>query len=188
MTGSIGDDALGGRLRRLKRHGCALPITGEVGDRTRAEATRRLLGAPLEPRRRVLVLVDPTVGTAEDRLPTGAGPADDSVVVDARVGRGASRADAGRTDVDPAGAERVRTLRERVVDAVGDVSHGTLEEGEFRSVSTRWRRSPPRSRPTSPAGRLTPTASTPGRCRSTNRSSATGPRPASARWYGSCGC
>ncbi|GGL52740.1 DUF7504 family protein [Halocalculus aciditolerans] len=88
------------RLASLKQRGCSLLVTGDVPDEGRMLATRRLLGAPEEPRRRVLVLNDEHPG---HYLPSGVSADDDTVRV--------LRPDAG----DPT------SLRDAVADAVDDL-------------------------------------------------------------------
>lgn len=72
-------------LKRLKRDGCAVLVTGEVPPRALRAATRTLFGAPGEGHQRVLALTDPSVGEPTDVLPADAHPGDDRVrVVDGR--------------------------------------------------------------------------------------------------------
>lgn len=66
------------QLASLKEHGCSLLVTGDVPDEGHMLATRRLLGAPDEPRRRVLVLNDQHPA---HYLPCGVSAADDTVRV-----------------------------------------------------------------------------------------------------------
>ncbi|MFC4358196.1 hypothetical protein ACFO0N_09575 [Halobium salinum] len=87
MGVSGGDEgaALAARLRRLKRDGCVLLVTGDVDARARAEATRRLLGDPLQARTRVVILTAPDAEAVETHLPAGVAPDGEAVrVVDRR--------------------------------------------------------------------------------------------------------
>lgn len=78
-------------LRRLKREGATLLVTGEVGAAVRAQQTRRLLGSPREERARLLALADESA--AANYLPAPVAPTDDRVTVvehDASVRSGAA--------------------------------------------------------------------------------------------------
>lgn len=68
-------------LRRLKREGCNLLVTGEVPVVVSDAATRRLLGAPFEDRRRVLAFTSAGVERVTARLPGGCRPTDRDVTV-----------------------------------------------------------------------------------------------------------
>lgn len=100
------------RLESLKEHGCSLLVTGDVPEEGRVLATRRLLGASAEPRRRILVLGD---DRPEPYLPGGVAPSDDTVRV--------LRPDTA----DPRG------LRELVADAAVELEPpGGYHPGELR--------------------------------------------------------
>lgn len=66
-------------LRRLKREGCNLLVTGEVPVAVTDAATRRLLGAPFEERRRILAFTNAGVDRVASRLPGGCRPSDPDV-------------------------------------------------------------------------------------------------------------
>lgn len=55
-------------LSRLKRRGCVL-LTGTVNEPVSVRVTRRLLGTPREPRKRILTLTDATADRVAARLP-----------------------------------------------------------------------------------------------------------------------
>lgn len=68
-------------LRRLKREGCNLLVTGEVPVEVSDAATRRLLGAPFEDRRRILAFTNAGVERVSGRLPGGCRPSDRDVTI-----------------------------------------------------------------------------------------------------------
>jgi len=57
------------KLRRMKRNGCNLLVTGNVREEASRRATRRLLGSPEETRTRLLGLTDRDREDAPDLLP-----------------------------------------------------------------------------------------------------------------------
>ncbi|GGL52728.1 DUF7504 family protein [Halocalculus aciditolerans] len=67
------------RLDALKTDGCSLLVSGDVSSYAGHAATRRLMGAPTESRRRVLVLGGDV--PAGHCLPGGVAPTDDHVAV-----------------------------------------------------------------------------------------------------------
>ncbi|MFC7166339.1 DUF7504 family protein [Halospeciosus flavus] len=68
-------------LSRFKRCGCNLLVTGEVAQEVTALASRRLMGAPFEDRKRLLVLTDSEAKGVGAHLPGAAVADDDSVKV-----------------------------------------------------------------------------------------------------------
>lgn len=68
-------------LRRLKRRGCCLLVTGSVNERVRAVQSRHLFGDAGAPRQRVLTLTDATPVGVTQYLPAGIEPEQPSVTV-----------------------------------------------------------------------------------------------------------
>lgn len=68
-------------LRRYKRDGCTLLVTGAVDTTATARATRKLLGSPAERRVRLLGLTDPAFDGPAPLLPGGVSRGDDDVTV-----------------------------------------------------------------------------------------------------------
>lgn len=130
-------------LSRFKRRGCALLVTGEVGQDVTALATRRLLGAPFEDRKRVLVLTDSEAMGVGAHLPGGCTPNDDSIEVIRHevTTRSATAADSiDSTAADGAGGSRagVRVgtdlddLRDEIDAAVDRLGGSDLGPAELR--------------------------------------------------------
>lgn len=120
-------------LSRFKRRGCTLLVTGEVGQDVTALATRRLLGAPFEDRKRVLVLTDSEAMGVGAHLPGGCTPSDDSIeVIDAKVN---TRSAAAAT---PSGGQRLKSqtdldaLLEDIDAAVERLGGSDLGPAELR--------------------------------------------------------
>ncbi len=123
-------------LQALKREGCNLLVTGAVSGTVTDTATRRLLGAPHEERKRVLALADVALDRVDDRLPGGCRRTDPDVCVVAR--RNAARSTAATSgttaDLDRVVDSDLRTFREAICDAVagyGEAADG-LDPAEFR--------------------------------------------------------
>lgn len=68
-------------LSRLKDGGCNLLVTGTVGTDVTDAMSRRLLGASDHSRKRVIALIDRSIGDAEDLLPQGVSVGDPSVAI-----------------------------------------------------------------------------------------------------------
>lgn len=81
MRFSLDDPDFESYLRTLKRHGCAILVTGEASRSVFAAMTRQLLGAPSEPRKRLLALTNTTTSDAGRLLPDGIGVDDSDVQV-----------------------------------------------------------------------------------------------------------
>lgn len=132
-------------LARLKVEGCNLLLTGEVPGEVADVASRRLLGAPSEDRKRLLVFTDASVDRVPARLPGGVGPTDPDVRVveqaECTRSAAASLTDAG-PGIDAAAppfpvrsvGEDLAELRTAIGDAVSefDEATGGLEPAQFR--------------------------------------------------------
>lgn len=70
-SGNATSPAFGEVLSGLKRRGCNLLVTGETSERVVARATRRLMGDPAEPRKRVLAFAGAADRHVDDCLPAG---------------------------------------------------------------------------------------------------------------------
>lgn len=79
---------IGSVLRRLKRRGCTLLVTGDVPEQVSGLATRRLLGDSDCDRKRMLAFTGAPVQHVDHCLPPGVSRSDSDVwVVDAEAGR-----------------------------------------------------------------------------------------------------
>lgn len=124
-------------LGRLKREGCNLLLTGEVPAEVSDAATRRLLGAPFERRRRVLAFADAAADRVTSRLPGGCRPSDDDVTVIERRGttRSAAAEPAGDRGFPVVGVGAdLSAFESAILDAVEayDRRDGGLEPAELR--------------------------------------------------------
>lgn len=123
-------------LHALKQDGCNLLVTGAVSGSVTDAATRRLLGAPLEERKRVLALADAALADVDDRLPGGCSPADPEVRVVARrnAARSAAAAPEATANSDRVVRSSLRAFRGAICDAVAgyDEMADGLDPAEFR--------------------------------------------------------
>ncbi|MFD1513682.1 DUF7504 family protein [Halomarina rubra] len=137
--GDGGSPRFAAALRRLKREGARLLVTGEVNAAVHARQTRLLLGSPREERVRVLALVG---GSSPSRfLPDGVAPTDDDVAVVTHGDTRSTAADVSSTDADvsPSSAGEFPTDRldgfsaavQSAVDCQRTV-HGPLSPAELR--------------------------------------------------------
>lgn len=122
-------------LQRLKQEGCNLLVTGEVPVVVSDAATRRLLGAPFEKRRRILAFTDAGVERVPSRLPGGCRPGDRDVTVieqteDTRS-TAVERTGGGRFDVTGVGPG-LGSLEAAILDAVAAYERTGLEPSELR--------------------------------------------------------
>lgn len=131
-------------LRRLKREGCNLLVTGAVSEDVTVQATRTLLGAADADRKRIVALGDSRQGNVRDRLPQGVTDDDPGVWVIDQQARQRSVPQAARaagTDLPSATDDRdaLERLREEIVVAIEyfDGLEGGLTPAELRlSVSS----------------------------------------------------
>ncbi|SDM00331.1 hypothetical protein SAMN04487949_0460 [Halogranum gelatinilyticum] len=130
-----GDEArtLDDVLSRLKRRGCALLVTGCVGDDVSARLTRRLLGSPAEQRRRLLVLSGADADRVATRLPPGVAASDPDVrVVDVTATDRSTAVDTPRgAPSDASGPSAIEVLQV-FTDAVDALDDGDLDPSELR--------------------------------------------------------
>ncbi|WP_435095183.1 DUF7504 family protein [Halarchaeum sp. P4] len=117
-------------LRRYKRDGCSILVTGAAGASATARATRKLLGSPAERRVRLLALTDPAFDDPSTLLPGGVDTDDEALrVLDYR--------DTARTAVlaDRPGDGCADTDIERLPDVAADTAERatTADEGAFRA-------------------------------------------------------
>ncbi|WP_224332992.1 DUF7504 family protein [Haloprofundus halobius] len=115
----------------MKERGCNLLVTGAVSEPVTARATQRLLGSPVEERKRLVTLTDTPTRDVDSRLPIGVS-ADDTgvrVVERRRIERSAAEA-AGRESASDTG---LRCLEGEISRAVAslDGGHG-FSPGELR--------------------------------------------------------
>lgn len=129
-----GERTLGDVLSRLKRRGCALLITGCVGEGVSARLTRRLLGSPAEQRRRLLVLSGADPDRVATRLPPGVAATDADVrVVDVTTAGRSTAVDrrSRRTPSDTPSPAPEHVLR-AFTDALDTLDDGDLDPAELR--------------------------------------------------------
>lgn len=123
-------------LQALKQEGCNLLVTGAVSGEVTDAATRRLLGAPFEDRKRVLALADAALDRVDDRLPGGCRRTNPDVTVVARrnAARSTAATPAAGVDSDRVVASDLRAFREAICDAVAgyDEAADGLDPAEFR--------------------------------------------------------
>lgn len=122
-------------LQCLKREGCNLLVTGEVPVAVSDAATRRLLGAPFEERRRILAFTNAGMERVTSRLPGGCRPGDRDVTVieqrDDTRSTAVERAGDGRFPVT--GAEPgLDGLETAILDAIERYEREGLEPAELR--------------------------------------------------------
>lgn len=122
------------RFEQLKLDGCAILVTGDVSATAQRAVARTLLGAPDEPRRRVLALTDPSVGDPADLLPVGSHPADGEQVrvLDHRETESAADAAFEDSPFAPPGADALDDLHLAVHTALAAVEPDDPAGGEVR--------------------------------------------------------
>lgn len=119
----------------LKRRGCNVLVTGDVGEETSRRLTRKLLGAPDVPRTRVLALTDRDREDAPALLPEGVSVDDDAVhLLDYDAGtRSASGATATAPDPNAGRAPKaLDDLRLDLCDAVAAAAADGLDPAQLR--------------------------------------------------------
>ncbi|WP_224447934.1 DUF7504 family protein [Haloprofundus salilacus] len=117
-------DPLRGELMRLKERGCNLLVTGAVSESVTARATQRLLGSPVEERKRLVTLTDTPTSAVDSRLPIGvsADDADVRVIERQRVERSAAEAvERG----DGGGDAELRRLEGEISRAIASLDDGS---------------------------------------------------------------
>ncbi|USZ68279.1 hypothetical protein NGM10_00715 [Halorussus salilacus] len=130
-------------LTRLKQDGCNLLVTGAVSEDVTEQATRTLLGAPDEDRKRIVALADSGGRAVDERLPAGVDATGSDVwVVDQRAHRRSvpRAAESGEVDLPtPGDDDGLAQLREELVIAIDyfDGATDDLGPSELRlSVSS----------------------------------------------------
>lgn len=123
-------------LRRLKRRGSNILVTGNVPDWLSATASRVLFGYG-ERRYRILSLIDRTIDSPESRLPETASAADATTwIIDQRNGERSipAAATSAASYLDPPEKDNVRQLRDEIQTAISfyEEHSGGLDPAELR--------------------------------------------------------
>lgn len=122
-------------LSRFKRCGCNLLVTGEVAQEVTALASRRLMGAPFEDRKRLLVLTDSEAKGVGAHLPGAAVADDDSVkVIRQEVSSRSAVARAGTTPQAQTIGSDLQELEEAIAEGIAEFEAESeeLEPSELR--------------------------------------------------------
>ncbi|WP_128475747.1 DUF7504 family protein [Halorussus pelagicus] len=129
-------------LKRLKRDGCNLLVTGAVSEDVTIEATRTLLGAPTAERKRILALADSQSENVRERLPSGVESEDPDVwLVDQETCQRsvpkAAESAATHLPADESDRSPLGRLREEIILAIDFFADAGLDPSELRlSVSS----------------------------------------------------
>ncbi|WP_224270276.1 DUF7504 family protein [Haloprofundus salinisoli] len=109
---------------QLKRRGCNLLVTGSVSEAVTARATQRLLGSPVEDRKRLVTLTEAPTRGVDARLPIGvsADDADVRIVERRRVDRSAVE---GVRHDGRSGDTELRRLERDISRAIASLDDGS---------------------------------------------------------------
>ncbi|WP_157972678.1 DUF7504 family protein [Haloprofundus halophilus] len=109
---------------QLKSRGCNLLVTGAVSESVTARATQRLLGSPVEDRKRLVTLTEAPTRGVDARLPIGVSADDADVRVVERRRADRSTAERAGHDVSDGDTELRRLERDisRAIDSFDDGS------------------------------------------------------------------
>ncbi|WP_135854758.1 DUF7504 family protein [Halorussus salinus] len=126
------------KLRRMKRNGCNLLVTGNVREEVSQRATRKLLGSPEESRTRLLGLTDHGREDAPDLLPGDVRATDHRVHfaeydIGARTASAATPAEADSSATDAAAFE-TDSASDSDSAVETDSSAAARDLGEFRGA------------------------------------------------------